>query len=337
MKTVAAAYFDGKTPRRQAAVLAVAGDEIVATGSFGERRAPRAAVEISEPLGQAPRFVRFPDGSSFEVAELADFARWLQVHGFAEAPVVRLQARWSSALLAIVATFLLVAAAYLWGLPAAAGVLAPRLPDSILQSLSQGTMAVLDQQVLAPSRLSPSRQAALAADVAALLRGRAGMPAYRLHFRSANIGPNAFALPAGDIVVFDELVALAAGDDEVAAVIAHELGHVAHHHGIRQLIQSSVVSFVAGVYFGDISSLVSGLSTLALQSRYSRDFEREADAYAVRALRAAGRDPAALATMLERLEGDDASHAGERPSSWWQALSTHPETAERVRRIRAAD
>lgn len=336
MKTVAAAFFDGKTPRRQAALLGVDGDEIVATGAFGERRAARAAVEISEPLGQAPRIVRFPDGSSFEVAESEVFADWLQCHGFTESGVTHLQARWSSALFAVVATILIVAAAYLWGLPAAGKILAPRVPEAILQSLSESTMAVLDNQVLAPSRLSPSRQAALAAELAALSQGGDSLPAYRLHFRSAKIGPNAFALPAGDIVVFDELVALAASDAEVAAVIAHELGHVAHHHGIRQLIQSSVVAFVAGVYFGDISSVVTGLSTLALQSRYSRDFEREADAYAVRALRAAGRDPGALATMLERIEGAHGSRSGEGSSSW-QALSSHPETAERVRSIRAGD
>lgn len=335
MKAVAATFFDGKTPRRQAAVLTVEGDEIVAAGAFGQRRAARAAVEISEPLGQGPRFVRFPDGSLFEVAELAAFGRWLHCHGFAAGRVARLQARWSSALLAIVATTLIVAAAYLWGLPAASQALAPRVPEAILRSLSESTMAVLDSRVLEPTHLPEARQAALAARVAGL-RGGNAWPAYRLHFRSAQGLPNAFALPAGDIVIFDELVGLAASDDEVAAVIAHELGHVAHHHGIRQLIQSSVVSFVAGVYFGDISSLVSGLSTLALQSHYSRDFEREADAYAVRAMRAAGRDPGALATMLERIE---ASHGSRSPaqSSPWQALSSHPETAERVRRIRAAD
>lgn len=336
MKTVAASFFDGRTPRRQAAVLSVEGDEVVAAGDFGERRAARAAVEISEPMGQAPRFVRFPDGASFEVAELAAFGRWLHCHGFAEGRVARLQARWSSALLAIAATTLIVAAAYLWGLPAAARALAPRVPEAILRSLSASTMDFLDSRVLAPSRLPAARQAELAGRVAGLLQGRDGVPAYRIHFRSAPGTPNAFALPAGDIVVFDELVALAASDEEVTAVIAHELGHVAYLHGIRQLIQSSVVSFVAGVYFGDISSLVTGLSTLALQSRYSRDFEREADAYAVRAMRQAGRDPGALATMLEKIE---ASH-GERSSrhaSPWQALSSHPETAERARSIRAAD
>lgn len=337
MKNIAAVFFDGKTPRRQAAVLSIEGGEIIARGDFGERRAHRDAVGISEAMGRSPRIVRFPDGASCEVAELAEFGRWLQYHGFASGAVVRLQTRWSWALLAIAATFTIVAAAYLWGLPAAAKVLAPRVPASIVEGLSEHTLSLLDGRLLEPSQLPPARQAALAAEVESLIGNDGKSPAYRLHFRSAKIGPNAFALPAGEIVVFDELIALAKNDAEVAAVIAHELGHVAHHHGMRQLIQSSVVSFVAGVYFGDISSLVSGLSALALESRYSRDFEREADAYAVRTMRAAGRDPGALATMLERMEGYQSSHSKEGPSPWWQVLSTHPETAERIRSIRAAD
>lgn len=335
MKTIAAVFFDGKTSRRRPVVLSVEGDEVVARGDFGERRAGRGEVEISEPLGSAPRSVRFPDGSACEVADLPAFAAWLGRHGFAQGVVVRLQARWSWALAALAATLLTVAAAYLWLLPAAAAVLAPRVPPAALAALSENTLALLDAQVLTPSALPEARRAALASEVA-LLAGR-GAPAYRLHFRSARMGPNAFALPSGDIVVFDELVAVAGNDAEVAAVIAHELGHVAHRHGIRQLIQSSVVSFVAGIYFGDVSSVVSGLSALLLESRYSRDFEREADAYAARTLRAAGRDPAALAVMLERIEAAHGGAAGKRPTPWWQVLSSHPETAERARRIRAGE
>ena len=101
---------------------------------------------------------------------------------------------------------------------------------------------------------------------------------------------------------FDQLVELASNDNEVAGVIAHELGHVAYRHGLRQLIQSSVVSFVVGVYFGDVSSMAASFGALALESRYSREFEREADAYAARRLLAAGLGTEPLAAMLESME-----------------------------------
>ena len=70
-------------------------------------------------------------------------------------------------------------------------------------------------------------------------------PFIRLEVRSApQIGANAFALPSGIIVVTDELVALSEDDDELAAVIAHELGHVHHRHIMRTVIQNSAAALL---------------------------------------------------------------------------------------------
>lgn len=332
MSGIAASFFDGRTPQRQAVELSVDGDEIVVRGTCGERRARRAEVNISEPMGRAPRLVRFADGAVCEVADHAAFAAWLSAAGFAESAVVRLQSRWSWAIAALLAAILTLLAAYFWGLPAASKMLAPRIPDGIVQSISKHTLSFLDEQMLKPSRLPEARQAELRAHAASVLQASPGHPPYQLHFRASVIGPNAFALPNGDLVVFDELVALAANDDEVTGVVAHELGHVAHHHGLRQLIQSSVVSFVAGIYLGDISSIASGLAVLAMESSYSRAFELEADSYAARVMVAAGRGSEPLASMLERME----KHMGGKGKggSAWDGLSSHPETADRIRRLR---
>lgn len=332
MSGIAANYFDGRTPQRQAVELWVDGDEIVVRGSFGERRARRSDVDISEPMGRAPRLVRFADGAICEVADHAAFAAWLNNAGFTESAVVRLQSRWSWAVAALLAAILAILAAYFWGLPAASKMLAPRIPDNIVQAISTHTLSFLDEQMLKPSRLPEVRQAELRQHAATALRALPAHPPYRLHFRASPMGPNAFALPNGDLVVFDELVALASSDDEVTGVIAHELGHVAHHHGMRQMIQSSVVAFVAGIYLGDISSIVSGLAVLAMESRYSRAFEFEADAYAAKVMVAAGRGSEPLASMLERMEA--AIGGKDRTGSAWDALSSHPDTAERIRRLR---
>ncbi|MCL2524106.1 MAG: M48 family metallopeptidase [Betaproteobacteria bacterium] len=326
MNHIAANFFDGRTPRRQAVELLAEGEEIVIRGAFGELRAPRAQVEISEPLGKAPRRLRLPDGAVCEIADHSAFAAWLAAAGFAESPVVRLQARWSWAVAALAGTLLAVLAAYFWGLPAASKALAPHIPAPVVRSLSEYTLNFLDERLLHPSQLPPARQEELRSHIADVLRAQPGQPAYRLHFRSGPM-PNAFALPNGDLVMFDELVALAESDDEVAGVAAHELGHVAYHHGLRQLIQSSVVSFVAALYLGDVSSIASALAALALESRYSRDFELEADAYAAKAMTAAGRSAEPLALMLERLDGG-------RGGAVAEALSTHPDSADRIRRLR---
>lgn len=333
MTGIAASYYDGRTPLRQPAELLAVGDEIVARGPFGERRARRAEVDISEAMGRSPRIVRFADGALLEVANLEEFAHWLKAAGFAESAVVRLQKRWSWALGSLLGTVLLIAAIYFWALPALTKVLAPRIPASLVQSLSQQTLAFLDGKVLTPSHLSAARRAELTAYADKILQAGAEHPGYRLHFRSSAMGPNAFALPSGDVVIFDQLVELAGNDDEVAGVIAHELGHVAYRHGMRQLIQSSVVSFVVGIYLGDVSSIAASLGALALESRYSRDFEREADAYAARTMLAAGRGTEPLAAMLERME--KVHSAKGRTGSTWDGLATHPDTAERIALLRA--
>lgn len=333
MKGIAAVYYDGRTPIRQPAELLVVGDEIVGRGAFGERRARRGEVEISEPMGRSPRFVRFGDGGTFEVADLDGFSLWLEAAGFNDSPVVHLQKRWSWALGSLVGAALLIAAIYFWGLPAFSKILAPRIPEPVLQALSEQTLSFLDSKLLVPSRLSEARRAELSEYANRILRQGRDLPAHRLHFRSSALGPNAFALPSGDIVVFDQLVELANNDDEVAGVIAHELGHVAYRHGLRQLIQSSVVSFVVGIYFGDVSSIAASLGVLALESRYSRKFELEADAYAARTMLAAGQGTEPLAAMLERME--KAYEAKGKTASRWDLLSTHPDTTERIARLRA--
>lgn len=332
MKALDAWFYDGRTPRRQAARLIFADGEVVATGEFGIRKAVLAELEISEPMGGAPRTLGFPDGALLEVPDGRAMVDWLREAGVADSPVVRLQGRWRWALGALAASMALIAACYVWGLPLLSRVVAERVPQSASEALSRQTLALLDDRMLSPSKLPEERQKSLAKNIDAYLGSGSGIPAYRLHFRASGIGPNAFALPSGDVVVFDELVKLAESDDEVAAVIAHELGHVAHRHGMRQLIQSSVVSFIVGVYFGDVSSVASGLAALALASNYSREFERQADDYGSGLIRRSGHDPEALAVMLERLESAYAKvHAGENGGSM---LSSHPDTAERVRRIR---
>ena len=89
------------------------------------------------------------------------------------------------------------------------------------------------------------------------------------------------ALPSGTLIVTDAFVMLAANDDEIVSVLAHEAGHVEHHHGLRLVFQNSVVALVITWLVGDVSTLLAAAPTALLQAKYSRDFERDADAYAV--------------------------------------------------------
>lgn len=326
-------FFDGKTSKQQAAQLDMDGDELRLTGAFGERRGRLCDLDISEALDNAPRFIRFPDGGMCEIAshDLAEFAAWLARHGRRHGWVAQLQMRWRNAFAALLVCFASVFAAYLWVLPAGAEYLAPHIPPAALQALSDQVLETLDGRLLAPSQLPAQRRDAIAREFSALLATQSGLPAYRLHFRAAKgVGPNAFALPSGEIVVFDSLVGLADDTSGVVAVLAHELGHLHYRHGVRRLIQSSVVSFAIGMYLGDISSLATGLSTLLLESRYSREFEHEADAYAVSLLRQGGRDPVGLANMLAKLQASQGGDSGR------SLLASHPDTQSRIDFIEAS-
>ena len=125
-------------------------------------------------------------------------------------------------------------------------------------------------------------------------------------------------------------IRLAGSEDEVIAVLAHELGHTAERHGLRMVLQGSAVGMFLTFYVGDVSSLLAAAPTALLQARYSRDMEREADDYGAAMLRENGLSPALLASMLERLEKAHGNKGGDVP----EYLSSHPETDARIRALR---
>src|SRR5690606_2182906 len=137
-------------------------------------------------------------------------------------------------------------------------------------------LAIVDLQ-LRPSRLPAERRAALQDRFAELVAGLPREADYRLDFRyAAAIGPNAFALPGGQILMTDQLVELAERDEELLAVLAHEAGHHEHRHGLRGALEDSAVLVVIGFMFGDVSgagSLSVSVPTLLLQTGFSRDHE----------------------------------------------------------------
>ncbi|MBN8921169.1 MAG: M48 family metallopeptidase, partial [Rhizobiales bacterium] len=139
---------------------------------------------------------------------------------------------------------------------------------------------------------------------------------------------NAVALPGGHIYVFEGLIEKANSADEVAGVIAHEIGHVAHRDGTRSILQAAGLSFLFGLVLGDFfggGAVIVAAKTI-LQLAYSREVERAADSYAVGLMTKAGGDPVALAAILTRIAGNVEPGA--------RILANHPDTRERVEAIR---
>ncbi|MDR1661847.1 MAG: M48 family metallopeptidase [Azoarcus sp.] len=339
-------YYNGISSRRQPVRLSAGDGCLLIGGPDGERHVPAAAVRVSEAHGGAPRTLRFDGCDAFcEAGQGPALDALLAALGHRDTLAVRLQSRWRWAFASFVGVALFLLAAYLWGLPWGARLIAPHVPVAAMRSLSNEALAQLDKYLLKPSALPGKRRQKLQEGFRELAAVDPALAPYgdslALGFRSAPaIGPNAFALPGGQIILLDELVALYGDDAEILAILSHELGHLNRRHGIRMLIQSSVIAAIAAAWFGDISYAASVVSAALLNSSYSRDMEREADGYAEGMLRRRGESPALLASALEKLDAahrarrTDKGEEDERAETYLDWLSSHPDTAERIRRLR---
>lgn len=153
---------------------------------------------------------------------------------------------------------------------------------------------------------------------------------------------NAFALPGGKVGVYTGLMDLLDVDDELAAVIGHEIGHVVARHGGKRMTEAALVSLVgtAGAlavdhkYGSEKSELFmlayGGISTVGFVLPHSRGDESEADLMGLQYAAAAGYDPAAAVTVWQKM----AKAAGPSKMPVW--LSTHPSNAQRIAALQAA-
>jgi Zn-dependent protease with chaperone function len=240
---------------------------------------------------------------------------------------------------AIVLSFLAAAsllAVAVYGLPAIADRLAPLVPQGIERRLGSAAdtqvRAMLDKGTGGPFECgsAAAEQAGRAAfeKLMTRLQAAAGLrqPLYAAVIRREEA--NAIALPGGHIYVFKGLIDQAETVDELAGVIAHELGHVANRDGTRAILQATGLSLIFGILLGDFvgGGAVVLASESLLKSAYSRGAESRADDYAVRTIQAAGGDPRALGRFLARIAEKTRSGS---------IFLDHPATPDRVARINA--
>ena len=330
-------WYDGRGSRGRAARLDSPAPGTLRVESEGEvLEFATAELRISPRLGRMERIVTLPRLGQLNLADSPRLDEWFGGRDRIEGWAHRLEKLRGAAIAAALVTVVGVVVFVQVGLPWMAEKVAPLVPRAMERTIGGQAMDLLDAVHLAPSRLPRARRTELDLRFREMVAGLPREHDYQLAFRDApSLGPNAFALPDGRLVVTDQLVALAAGDDELLAVLAHEAGHHEHRHGMRQALQSSAVVVVAGFLFGDLSgtaSLSVSVPVLLLESGFSRAHEREADAFAFDLLRRTGRSPADFATIMARL-ADHHGDAGEGPVSY---LSTHPPSDARIRAAREA-
>lgn len=152
---------------------------------------------------------------------------------------------------------------------------------------------------------------------------------------------NAFAAPGGLILVTRGLLDCCQTEDELAAVLAHEIGHVEKQHGLRAIRTGRLNSALtilaveagknlAGEQLAEVTKAfdesINDITTTLMNSGYSRKLEYEADAAAVGILRRAGYQPGALVAMLENM-------AKNWDSSRHDFAATHPAPADRIAQL----
>jgi Zn-dependent protease with chaperone function len=226
-----------------------------------------------------------------------------------------------------------------FGVPAIADRLTPYVPNAVERKFGEA----VDAQVRAMLDTDRKGEAFECGQGEAEKEGRAALSRLVARLEAAAVlaipinltvlrkpQANAFALPGGHIYVFEGLINKAQSADELAGVIAHEMGHVAHRDSTRSVMQAAGLSFLFGMVLGDFvgGGAVVLASKALLQTSYSREVERRADAYAVELMTRLGGDARALGAILLRIEGTN--HPGVK------LLLDHPDTKDRLAAINTA-
>jgi Zn-dependent protease with chaperone function len=329
---LAARWFDGQCGAAQPVDVTAQDGEL----RFGDRAVPLSQVQWPERTRHGQRQILLRDAGVLSFADAAAFDRWAAAVGHRPGLVEVWQLSWRLALMSLVLLTALIIGGWRWGPPWASDRLAARVPVAAEEPIGEQAMALIDRQWLRPSQLSEAEQQAWRQRLERLLAqaradGMTELPAsWQLHFRrtTAALGPNAFALPGGQMCVTDELLELLKDEpDAVLTILAHELGHVQRRHGLRMGLRAGVMAAVAALWLGDYSSLLNGLPVVLATSAYSRDHEREADTFARELARRGGADPARIAVFFQRIR-EKYGDAAESPLAI--AFSSHPGDAERI-------
>lgn len=144
---------------------------------------------------------------------------------------------------------------------------------------------------------------------------------------------NAVALPGGKVILFDGLVKQARSPDEVAGVLAHEIGHVREKHVMQALLRQMGLAVVLGGVDGNSGAMVNSMLAMS----YSRESEAEADAHSMKALGNAAISPVATASFFERLsELDGSARGGDEGTGITGYMSSHPLSRERKKAFEAS-
>jgi predicted Zn-dependent protease len=330
-------YFDGESAgRHEVNVSLTAGGVEIAGEDVGRLLWPLDRLQPPEPLPGG--------GVRLATAMLPEARLVVAAPGFRE-ELLRLaprlgqrRQRWRRhrVEIAVVAATVLILAGAVLAIPRLARPLAQVLPHGWEDRLADMT----EHQLVAGRRLCDGAEG-----VAALNALIGAFPIARRYDRPVSVRVldwklvNAFAAPGGRVMLMRGLIEKAETPEEVAGVLAHELGHVIERHpsanAIRQLGLSALLSLVFGDSGAVLDALGQGGAVLVLLA-YTRDDEAAADRVALELLDAAGIDARGLADFFARLAAEEGRREVPADLAGIGFLRSHPATAARRERAQAA-
>ena len=327
-------YLDGRTPVRRAVTVRVVGAGLDLTLEDGATmRWPLDEVRQTQGA-YAGEPVRFERGTAPETLLIDDPGVLIAIRDTASGPRRRFhdprrrRARLGVTIVALAVALGLSGVLYVWGIPAASGVVARWVPVAWEDRVGA---SVVDRFVPVAKRCTdPAAEAALDAVMRRLLSAAGPVP-YRFRVVVADVPVvNALAAPGGHLVLFRGMLEQSRTPEELAGVLAHEIEHVIKRHSTRMILQHASTALVVTAMLGDVS----GAASVAIEGArvfgamaYSRANEAEADEAGLRLLLAAHIDPAGMIGMFddERIEG---------PEGALRYVASHPPSAERAATLR---
>lgn len=347
---LAGLYFDGVSARAEPVELEFLLDQLVVQGPSTNVRWAKGQTRLEEPVPGAPCVLVVTQGE-FAGGRLelpAPHALGLlKANGYSAGWFSHLHRSMLGVLLCMSA---LIAGAYLGytrGLPAAGVAVAKALPQDVMAGHANRAWAEIDNALFKPSQLPAAQQALYQSHLADLQTSAqafqtsqfqaAPLQVTLLFRQSPVLGANAFALANNTIVLTDELIELLNNEQAVIGVLAHELGHLQQRHAVRHLVQNSVVGAVSLMLLGDVSYVVAAAGAGVLGSHYSRNFEREADQFAIDLFVAQGRPLTPLKILHQQLNKLDGEKEIERDKGLADYLGSHPNSNERLALIEQAE
>jgi hypothetical protein len=324
----ASIFYDGTSSRRHQVQLALKdGLEIIENGTtlatwpFADiRRADGVAGILRLNCVTAPSLARLEVRDTALGAVLISRCPHLNDNAVGRRGVATIVG-WS------VAATVSIAAVIWFGLPLAADRLAPLVPSALERRI--GDAAEGQMGAMFGGKTCSSAAGSIAFNK--LMKKISTAAGFDTPVRATVLNtpvPNAFALPGGKVYLFNGLLARANDPDEIAGVLAHELGHVSHRDNTRNMIYSGGTSFLIGLLFGDVT----GSGALIFASRslftasYSREAEQNADNFSIEVMHQLGRPTKPMGDLIFRVTGNQGDNT-------LSILANHPLTEDRLKHL----